>query len=123
MTFSSAPNLTARGEAGDCEQTRGLLRREQPKLKKGGGKLLLTTSPVDAERRGSPPESVKVGMFHFCAEGGSTDAWSARGYWFLTELLCCYARCCRSEVRIRVNLRRFCPEEASGKAPSVSATV
>lgn len=29
--------------------------------------------------------------------GGFSVVWSARGYWFVSELLCCYARCCRAE--------------------------
>ena len=34
-------------------------------------------------------------MCPFCV--ALVAAWSARGYWLLSELLCCYARCCRSE--------------------------
>lgn len=42
----------------------------------------------------TPLEFLKVSM---CQLWGFSVARSARGYWLLLELLCCYARCCRLE--------------------------
>lgn len=109
MARWSAHRLTECGEAGDCEQTDwvevccGLAVGAA--VTKIGGKSSCSLSPRSTHETETPLELFEVSMCPFCL--ALLVAWSARGYWLLSELLCCYARCCRSEGLCQWTCRAF----------------
>jgi len=84
--------LTALTEAGVCAQTGGLRRtkREQPTLRKVESSYWLGL-------RWTRSTDCPLSCGFTVSSGCSYVTPCARGYWLVSELLSCYARCCRAE--------------------------